>query len=116
VKTLLGRRRYIPDIQNKNQAIRQFAERQAVNAPIQGSAADLIKLAMVNIYQEMEKNKLKSTMIMQVHDELVFDVPEEELPELLRLVKDKMEHVFELSVPLKVNVKKGFNWLQMQPV
>jgi DNA polymerase-1 len=116
VTTLLGRRRYIPEINNKNQAIRQFAERQAVNTPIQGSASDLIKLAMVKIHQALKIKNLKTKMILQIHDELVFDVPNKELDALVDLVKDIMENVLKLNVPIKVTIKKGKNWLQMQEV
>jgi DNA polymerase-1 len=113
VTTLLGRRRYIPDINSKNQAIRQFAQRQAVNAPIQGSASDLIKIAMVNIDQEINKNKFLAKLIIQVHDELVFDVPDKEIDSFLNLAKDKMENVLKLDVPIKVSIKRGKNWLMM---
>jgi len=116
VVTLLGRRRYIPEINNKNQGIRQFAQRQAVNTPIQGSASDLIKLAMIHIHQELKQKKLKSRMVMQIHDELVFEAPEGELGDLIKLAKEKMEHVLELAVPIKVDIKKGKNWLDMEPV
>ncbi|MCM8771060.1 MAG: DNA polymerase I [Candidatus Omnitrophica bacterium] len=114
VKTLLGRRRYIPEINNKNQAIRSFAERQAVNAPIQGSAADLIKLAMVNISKGLEKFKTK--MILQIHDELLFDAPEEEIEVVVAMIKERMEGVLKLIVPIKVGIKKGKNWLEMEEV
>jgi len=113
VKTILGRRRYLPEINNKNNSLRSFAERQAVNSPIQGSAADLIKLAMVNIHQALAGMKLKTKMIMQIHDELVFEVPEAELDAVCGLVRDKMEHVYKLAVPVKVNMKKGKNWQEM---
>ncbi len=114
VTTILGRRRYIPEIKNKNQGIRQFAERQAVNTPIQGSASDLIKSAMVHIHQKISSAELKSRMILQVHDELVFDCPESELKEVIALVRERMENVMRLLVPIKVDIKKGKNWLQME--
>jgi DNA polymerase-1 len=114
VTTILGRRRYLPEIKNKNQAIREFAQRQAVNTPIQGSASDLIKLAMINIHRDFREKKFRSRMIIQIHDELVFDVPAEELGEVLALVKERMEHVLELTVPLRVSIKKGKNWLEME--
>jgi DNA polymerase I len=114
ITTLSGRRRYIPEINNKNQGIRQFAERQAVNTPIQGSASDLIKLAMVNIQAVLSQERLPVTMMMQIHDELVFDIPEKQLQECVGIIKDKMEHVFELAVPIKVDIKTGKNWLDMQ--
>jgi len=116
VTTLLGRRRYIPEINNKNQAIRQFAQRKAINAPIQGSASDLIKLAMIQIHGQIKQKKLATKMILQIHDELVFDVANNELNEFIPLVKDKMENVLRLDVPIRVQMKKGRNWLEMEPV
>jgi DNA polymerase-1 len=115
VTTILARRRYIPEINNKNQGIRQFAERQAVNTPIQGSASDLIKLAMVQIHSQIESRNLKARMILQIHDELVFDVPNKEVNELVDLVRDRMENVMQLDVPIRVDIKKGRNWLEMEP-
>ncbi len=114
VTTLFGRRRYLPEIHNKNMALRQFAERQAINAPIQGTAADIIKLAMVNIDKVMTQKKLSSTMIMTVHDELVFDVPKEEIQSMAKLVQEEMEGVIKLSVPVEASVKTGPNWLDMK--
>jgi DNA polymerase-1 len=116
VNTILGRRRYIPEINNKNQGIRQFAERQAANTPIQGSASDLIKLAMIQIHNKMKERNLKTKMILQIHDELLFDVPLKELNEFTKLVKDKMENVLKLDVPIKVDMKRGKNWLEMEEV
>ena len=116
VTTLLGRRRYIPEIANANFAIRQFAERQAINAPIQGSAADLIKLAMVNIHGRLKAKGLKSRLIMQVHDELVFEFVKEEKAGLVSLVRDGMENVVSLKVPVKADVYAGKNWLDMNEV
>ncbi|MDD5561123.1 MAG: DNA polymerase I [Candidatus Omnitrophica bacterium] len=113
VTTLMGRRRYIPEINSKNMGIRQFAERQAVNTPIQGTASDLIKLAMVRISEEINNNSLKSKMILQIHDELVFELPVTELGSLTRLVKEKMEQVKKLDVPIRIDMKKGKNWLDM---
>ena len=115
VTTILGRRRYIPEINNKNQSIRLLAERQAINAPIQGSASDLIKLAMVKIHEQIKTNALKTRMIIQIHDELVFDVFKEEMAEFVDLAMDKMENALELDVPIKVDIKKGKNWLEMEP-
>jgi DNA polymerase-1 len=114
VKTLLGRRRYIPEINNKNQAIRQFAERQAVNTPIQGTAADLIKLAMVALHRAIQQKGLAARMVLQVHDELVFEVAQGEVAALAQLAKEKMEAALKLSVPLKVDIKVGKNWLEME--
>jgi DNA polymerase-1 len=116
VKTLLGRRRYLSEMHNKNNAIRSFAERQAVNSPIQGSAADLIKLAMVNIHRQVKERKLKSKILMQIHDELVFEVLHKELQEMIALIRNKMENAYTLNVPIKVNIKQGANWLEMEQV
>jgi DNA polymerase-1 len=113
VTTILGRRRYIPEINSKNQAIKQFAQRQAVNTPIQGSAADLIKLAMIGIDHKIKSKGLKSKMVLQIHDELVFDLPKPELDDLLPLVRERMENVMKLDVPISVDVKIGENWLEM---
>jgi len=116
VTTLLGRRRYIPEINNKNMGIRQFAQRQAVNTPIQGTASDLIKLAMIKISSQIKEKGLKAKMILQIHDELVFDLPLSELDDFCPMVKDKMEQVMKLDVPIKVDMKKGKNWLEMEPI
>jgi DNA polymerase-1 len=116
VTTLLGRRRYIPEINNKNQAIRQFAQRQAVNAPIQGSASDLIKMAMIQIQQKISAGDLKTKMILQIHDELLFDVPKNETQPFAGLVRKCMEHCLVLDVPIGVDIKIGKNWSQMRPL
>jgi len=115
VTTIMGRRRYVPEINSKNMMLRQFAERQAVNTPIQGSASDLIKLAMIDIYKEQKVRKLKSKMILQIHDELLFDVEKAELEELIALVRERMENVLKLDVPVRVDIKAGDNWLEMEP-
>ena len=112
VVTLMGRKRYLPDINSRNAVVRGNAERNAINAPIQGSAADIIKLAMVKIHAEFEKKKLKTRMILQVHDELVFDVFRPELEEVRELVVDAMQSVVSLSVPLTVDSGTGSNWLE----
>ncbi len=112
VTTILNRRRYLPEINSTNNSVRQFAERAAINAPIQGSAADLIKIAMINIHRLIDEKKLRSKMILQVHDELVFEVPEEELETMKGLVKTRMEEVVKLKVPVKVQIKAGKNWLE----
>ena len=112
VTTLLNRRRYISDIASANGNIRQNAERAAINSPIQGSAADLIKLAMIHIHRALETQHLQARMILQVHDELVFELPESELPALTALVKEKMESAMQLAVPLKVDTGSGTNWLE----
>ncbi len=114
VTTLLNRRRYIPEINSENINIRNFAERTAINTPIQGSAADLIKLAMISIYDSMTAAKLSSLMILQVHDELVFEAGSKELEKVSSLVKERMEHVIELSVPVKANIAVGHNWLELE--
>ncbi len=108
--TLLGRRSYFPDIHSKNVQLRNFAERSAINAPIQGSAADIIKLAMITIQKKLEEKKMESLMIMQVHDELVFDALELEVPALESLVRNEMEQAYVLKVPLKVDVFCGDSW------
>jgi DNA polymerase-1 len=110
VTTLLGRRRYIPEINSRNVTVRQFAERMAMNAPIQGTAADIIKVAMLDIASAFEKKNLLSSMIMQVHDELVFEVPEGERRDVIDLVRSKMEGVVTLKVPLIVEIYAGKNW------
>ena len=112
VETMLGRRRYLKDINAGNSVVRNFAERNAINAPIQGTSADMIKIAMANIHKEMIDNKLKSKMILQVHDELVFDVYKEELDFLSGIVKDKMINALPLCVPIEVNLNTGTNWLE----
>jgi DNA polymerase I-like protein with 3'-5' exonuclease and polymerase domains len=110
VKTYFGRVRPIPDIQSRNPNMRGFAERTAVNTPLQGTAADLIKLAMLKIDQLIRDRKLKSQMTLQVHDELLFDVVPEEAEELQQLVREEMEHVEEFSVPIVAEVGIGENW------
>jgi DNA polymerase I len=114
VKTMFGRVRPIPDINSKNANMRGFAERTAVNTPLQGTAADLIKLAMIQIDEELRKRKLSSRMLLQVHDELVFEVPEKERETMHSLVKDKMENVRPLSVPLSVEISAGLNWRDVE--
>ncbi len=110
VTTLLGRRCAVPEIHSKNGAIRSYAERNAINYPIQGSAADLIKVAMVNVHRRLAKEGLQAKMVLQVHDELVFDVPERELMAVQGLVKEEMEGAVPLSVPLVVDIGTGKNW------
>ncbi len=111
VETIMKRRRYLPDINSANAVVRGYAERNAVNAPIQGSAADIIKMAMIRIHEEIEKQKMESRMILQVHDELVFDVPMHEIDAMGNLVKSCMESAIEIDVPLEVQVEVGKNWL-----
>lgn len=112
VETIFGRKRYLPDINSNNQVVRGLAERNAINAPIQGSAADIIKMAMIRIHDEFKSGKLKSKMIIQVHDELVFDVYRPELDEVKAIVKKCMEGAAALSVPLEVEIGTGNNWLE----
>ena len=112
VETILGRRRYLRDINSANATVRGFAERNAINAPIQGSAADMIKVAMINIHNDLNKKKLKSRMLLQVHDELVFDVLKEEMDEVKQLVEHRMKTALDLKVPVEVGMGKGKNWLE----
>ncbi|MBQ3739393.1 MAG: DNA polymerase I [Bacteroidales bacterium] len=111
-ETILGRRRYLRDINGSNSVVRGFAERNAINAPIQGSSADMIKIAMIGIHQELEKLKMQSKMILQVHDELVFDAHLDELDTLKAIVNDKMVNALPLSVPVIVEMNTGANWLE----
>nr|HRI48272.1 DNA polymerase [Ignavibacteriaceae bacterium] len=110
-ETLTGRRRFLRNINSNNFVLKQFEERAAINMPIQGTAADMIKIAMINIFNELTKEKLKTKMLLQVHDELVFDVPLYELDEVQNLIKEKMETAFPLKVPLTVETGVGDNWL-----
>ncbi len=110
VTTLFNRRRYLPDINHSNRVIRAEAERMAVNSPIQGTAADLIKKAMINIHQRLNRQGFKAKMLLQVHDELVFEVPEKEMERLVPMIKEEMESVYPLRVPLKVDINQGRNW------
>ncbi|RZP06873.1 MAG: DNA polymerase I, partial [Flavobacteriales bacterium] len=112
VETLLGRRRYLKDINSSNAVVRGGAERNAINAPIQGSAADIIKIAMINIQSKLINNEYKSKMLLQVHDELVFDVYKPELNNIISLVKEEMENAFSLKVPLDIDMNYGENWLE----
>ena len=111
-ETILGRRRYLRDINAANGTVRNFAERNAINAPIQGSSADMIKIAMIGIHQELQKLKMQSKMILQVHDELVFDAHLDELSDLKALVSEKMVNAMPLSVPVIVEINTGNNWLE----
>ena len=111
VETIMGRRRYLRDINSANQTVRGFAERNAINAPIQGSAADMIKIAMINIHKEMKVQNLQSTMTMQVHDELVFDVLRSEKEAMKAIIQDKMANAIKLTVPIVVEIGEGDNWL-----
>jgi len=110
VETLFGRRLYLPEIQSRNQALRQYAERSAINAPMQGTAADIIKRAMIQVDAWLRTSKAKARLIMQVHDELVLEVPDAAVPTLVQQIRDHMAHAAELNVPLKVDVGIGRNW------
>lgn len=112
VKTIMGRKRFIPDINSSNQTVVGFAERNAINAPIQGSAADMIKLAMINIHARLEKMKVGTKMLLQVHDELLFDVPKTELEEMTAVIKEEMERAMPLKVPVIAEAGHGDNWLE----
>jgi len=112
VKTIMGRKRFIPDINSSNQTVVGFAERNAINAPIQGSAADMIKLAMINIHARLGKMKVGTKMLLQVHDELLFDVPKTELEEMTAVIKEEMERAMPLKVPVIAEAGHGDNWLE----
>jgi DNA polymerase-1 len=112
VQTLLGRKRWLKDINSNNATVRSFAERNAINAPIQGSAADMIKVAMINIHNELKGMNIKSRMILQVHDELVFDVYKPELDLIKPIIEKHMKHALPLNVPIEVGMGVGNNWLE----
>jgi len=112
VETVMGRRRYLKEINSKNAVMRAVAERNAINAPIQGSAADIVKKAMIDVQQEIDKRGMQSRMLLQVHDELVFDMHKSESEELKSLVKEKMEQAVMLEAPLTVDIGEGINWLE----
>jgi len=112
VETILGRKRYLKDINSRNQIVRGGAERNAVNAPIQGSAADIIKIAMININDKMKHKKYKSRMLIQVHDELIFEIYNPELNEMKKIIQQEMESAFTLNVPLVVDIGTGDNWYE----
>lgn len=116
VTTILNRRRYLPDINHRNFNKRSFAERTAMNTPIQGSAADIIKLAMLNVEQQLQPWQEQARMILQVHDDLVLEVDEDILPEVVKIVRQEMEGAIQLSVPLTIDVKVGRNWAEMQKI
>ena len=112
VETLLGRKRFLPDINSQNSIVRGFAERNAINAPIQGTAADIIKIAMVRIQKRLEQENMQAKMTMQVHDELVFDLHKEEIDIVKANVVSLMKHAVHLEVPMEVEVGVGLNWLE----
>jgi DNA polymerase-1 len=110
VETVFGRRLYLPEINDRNANRRQYAERTAINAPMQGTAADIIKRAMIAVHAWLNAERPGARMIMQVHDELVFEMPRDEMQEVRAVVIEKMEHALDLSVPVKVDVGTGMNW------
>ena len=112
VETIYKRKRFLPDINSHNAIVRGYAERNAINAPIQGSAADIIKVAMVRIFNRFETEGLKSKMILQVHDELNFNVYKDELEKVKQIVLDEMENAIQLRVPLIADCGEGINWLE----
>jgi DNA polymerase-1 len=112
VETIYGRRRYLPDIESANAVVRGFAERNAINSPIQGSAADMIKLAMIKIDKALIAGKYKTKMILQVHDELIFDTPKDELQQVSIVIKSCMENALKMDVPMIAEVSSGNNWLE----
>jgi DNA polymerase-1 len=112
VETILGRKRYLKDINSRNPIVRGASERNAVNAPVQGSAADIIKLAMITIQNKIAERDFKSKMLVQVHDELVFEIHKNELEKMKSLIKNEMENVYQLGIPLKVDMDVGLNWFE----
>jgi DNA polymerase-1 len=119
VETLLGRRRYFPELSTRTRVhrnVREQAYRMAINAPIQGTAADILKVAMNRLWQTLQAGGLQSRMILQVHDELVLEVPEDEMDQVVRLVIETMEGAYDLDAPLKADAKVGRNWLEMVPL
>ena len=112
IETISGRRRYLPDINSNNSVVRGYAERNAINAPIQGSAADIIKVAMIRIFQRFEKENIHSKMILQVHDELNFSVYPEEKERVQEIIISEMENAYKMQVPLKADCGWGKNWLE----
>ena len=112
VETVLNRKRYIRDINSQNSTVRGYAERNAINAPIQGSAADIIKIAMIQIYDWLQKNQLKSQMLLQVHDELIFDVHKDELILVKEKVEELMKNAIQMIVPMEIGIGVGENWLE----
>ncbi|MDQ2991241.1 MAG: DNA polymerase, partial [Candidatus Eremiobacteraeota bacterium] len=116
VSTLFGRRRYMPGLSSGNYMLRAAAEREATNAPLQGSAADLMKIAMVDVDRALTESGVEATMLLQIHDELIFEVPRAQLHAAAHLVRDRMEHAAALSVPLEVTLKSGKNWYDVEPL
>jgi DNA polymerase-1 len=113
VQTILGRRRYIPDINASNRMVREASERMAINMPVQGTSADIIKVAMLHLDKYMAQRHMSSKLILQVHDELIFEVPQTELSEMQEVVPRLMEGAITLAVPVQVDIKMGYTWGQM---
>ena len=116
VQTLLGRRRYVPDINSRVFQFRQSAEREAANMPVQGTSADIIKLAMLRVDKALHESGSQAQMVLQVHDELLFECPTDDVRPLADLVREAMQNAFPLDVPLRVEVKSGHNWWEVTPV
>ena len=110
VETLFHRRRYIPELKSKNYMVRQFGSRAAMNTPIQGTAADIMKIAMINVYNELKKRNLKSKIVLQVHDEMMIEVPENEIEEVKNILQECMQNAVKLKVPLIAEVSIANNW------
>lgn len=115
VETLFGRRRYIPELRDSNYGVRAFGERTAMNSPLQGSAADLIKIAMINLHGRLKEANLRAGMLLQVHDELVLEAPVDEVERVVEMVRHEMETAVSLTVPLVVDIGVGDNWLEAKP-
>ena len=111
-ETMFGRRRYIPEIKSNNYMVRKFGERAAMNTPIQGTAADIMKIAMIKVYNRIKAENLKSNIILQIHDELLVEAPLEEEEEMKKILQEEMESAAKLSVPLKVEIERGNSWYQ----
>ena len=112
VETLFNRRRYVPELKSKNYNIRQFGQRVAMNTPIQGTAADIMKIAMINVYKKLNEKDLKSKIILQVHDEMMLETPIEEIEEVKKIVKEEMEKAVKLEVPLIAELSEAKNWYE----
>ncbi len=110
VETLFHRRRYIPELKSSNYMVRQFGSRAAMNTPIQGTAADIMKIAMIKVYQEIKKRNLKSKIVLQVHDEMMIEAPEEEKEEIKEILRQSMENAITLNVPLIADISEAKNW------
>ena len=110
VKTMFGRIRKIQELKNPSYQIRAMGERMALNTPIQGSSADIMKMAMIEVYKKIKENKLESKLILQVHDEIIIDAKQEEVDTLKKILKDAMENIVKISVPLKIDINEGKNW------